>query len=195
MRKGYLILFFVLVGAQFAVAERKDLPTDSMYRVGGVWASSEGSEVSLSSFSGKPTVIALVYTHCKAICPAIVGTMKRIELKFGKRVNFVLVTLDPERDSPKVLTEFAAVHELKSPPWSLLNGTVAQTRELSVALQLKQSPEADGEFVHTNAFIVLDSQGRFLGSQAGGSDPELTVGLIAPLLAGSSSEESEAVKQ
>lgn len=193
MRKRYLILLFLSIAAQVAVAESKELPGDSIYRIQGVWTSSLESQIRLSTLSGKPTLIALVYTHCKAVCPLIVRTMKQIELKVGSRANYVLVTLDPERDSAKVLTEFATLHDLKSPPWILLNGSVAQTRELSVALQLKQSPEADGEFVHTNAFITLDSEGKILGSQAGGSEPEPTLRMLLPLIGGNLNENNKAV--
>ncbi len=172
----------MLLGWSTASGGVPELPGDSIYKIESVWTASHGRKTSLSAFAGKPALVAMFYTHCTSVCPAIVQTLKRVEPKVGTRAQFVLVTLDSERDNMKVLSEFAALHGLTGSQWTLLTGSADQVRELSVALQLKQSPAANGEFIHTNAITVLDSSGRIVGSNPGGADPEQLLQILAPLL-------------
>ena len=188
MFKKFLICCLLLVEVSSAGAENltpqsgSEPAIDSIYSASELWTSSEEKKIRLGSFSGKPVLIALVYTRCRSICPTIVNTMKQVESKYGSKLQYVLVTLDSDRDTPPELAAFAVRRGLRSPPWTLLTGPEDQTRELSVVLQVKQAGTADGEFIHTNVIIVLDSEGRIIGGQPGGSDVDSFRPLIDPLV-------------
>ena len=68
-----------------------------------------GKPRSLKDFSGKVVVIFFGYTHCPEVCPTTLADLARVMRLLGKdadRVQILFVTLDPERDSPELLSTF-----------------------------------------------------------------------------------------
>ena len=84
----------------------------SIYQVGSTWTTATAQPVRLGHLQGKVQVLAMGYTTCEAACPIIVSLMQRIESalppELRSHVGFVLVTLDPERDTPGVLSAYSA---------------------------------------------------------------------------------------
>lgn len=159
-----LLTLMFLQGPLDAVAEPSVLDVSS--RWDSILDGQTG--VTLKSFSGKPIALALVYTSCPAVCPVIVETMKGAETALsGADARFLLVTLDPETDSPARLKAFAAKHGLDSHHWVVLRGSPEDTRELSVALSLKYARAEREQFVHSNTITVVAPSGTIAGRVPG----------------------------
>ena len=50
------------------------------------------------------------YTHCPDVCPAAMQILQKVYEKLGKekeKVAVVFISVDPERDTPKVVSEYA----------------------------------------------------------------------------------------
>jgi protein SCO1 len=159
----------------------------SLYDLPSVWHDQTGAELRLPALAGKVRVVALVYTSCQATCPLIVGDLKRIEtsLPAARRddVGFVLVSLDPARDTPGRLAAWAARTGLDPARWTLLNGDADAVRELAATLAVRYQPQANGELAHTNAITVLDRAGAIAFQQVGlGAAARGTVDAVAGLL-------------
>jgi protein SCO1/2 len=63
----------------------------------------------LSDFKGKVVVMFFGYTHCPEICPTTLADLAQVMRLLGKdaeKVQVLFVTLDPERDTPKILAEY-----------------------------------------------------------------------------------------
>jgi protein SCO1/2 len=63
----------------------------------------------LSDFKGKVVVMFFGYTHCPEICPTTLADLAQVMRLLGKdseKVQVLFVTLDPERDTPKLLAEY-----------------------------------------------------------------------------------------
>ncbi|MCE9550152.1 MAG: SCO family protein [Betaproteobacteria bacterium] len=63
----------------------------------------------LSDFKGKVVVVFFGYTHCPEICPTTLADLAQVMRLLGKdaeKVQVLFVTLDPERDTPKILAEY-----------------------------------------------------------------------------------------
>ncbi|CAH1197979.1 putative Cytochrome oxidase biogenesis protein Sco1/SenC/PrrC, copper metallochaperone [Candidatus Nitrotoga sp. BS] len=63
----------------------------------------------LSDFKDKVVVMFFGYTHCPEICPttlADLAQVMRLLDKDAEKVQVLFVTLDPERDTPKLLAEY-----------------------------------------------------------------------------------------
>lgn len=134
----------------------------SVYQLAGAWRDQHEALRPLSSLAGRPQVVAFVYTHCGFACPRIVARMKEIESRAvagGSDVGLVLVSIDPERDTPERLAHYAEGMRLDPDRWTLLNGTDDQILELAVLLGVQYRATGDGEFAHTNALILLDEAG------------------------------------
>ena len=107
----------------------------SIYRVPSEWTDADGGKVRLDSLRGRPIVLAMFFTRCQHSCPFIVNDLKAMQkalsAKASDRVQFVLVSIDPERDSAAALKEFRTRHKLASERWTLLTGSHDAVRQLA----------------------------------------------------------------
>ena len=179
---------------QHSAVEHRELaagePSDfSIYHAGSRWTDQNGTTRPLSSLAGRVRVVAMVYTNCAYACPRIMLDMKRIEAELGPEyagdVGFVIVSIDPERDTPEKLAEFARGSRLDPDRWTLLHGSPGDIRELAVLLGVQYRETAPGEWVHSNLITVLDRDGVIIHRQLGlGTDPSETLDAIRTAAAG-----------
>ncbi|HLT46218.1 MAG TPA: SCO family protein [Rubricoccaceae bacterium] len=149
------------------------LPEASLYQVEAAWTSDAGTPAALADFRGTPVVLTMGYTSCGYACPMLVQDMKKIasSLPEGTPARFVLVSMDPERDTPEALRAFRAAHDLGD-DWTLLTGSAADVRTLAALLGVRYRPEAGGAIAHSNVITVLDRDGVVAAQQEGlGADP------------------------
>lgn len=170
-----------------AVMPAPEAGTLSLYDLPSLWRDQRGETIPLSSLGGRVQVIALAYTNCRASCPLIIADLKRIEASLPatrrNELGFVLVSLDPERDTPGRLAEWAASTGLNESHWTLLNGADEAVRELAAVLGVRYQEQAHGEMAHTNAITVLDRDGAIVHHQTGLGEPSGdTTAAIAQLL-------------
>ncbi|HEX6037026.1 SCO family protein [Longimicrobium sp.] len=158
----------------------------SVYDLESRWTDQAGQGRALASLAGRPQVLALVYTHCAHTCPAILAEFKRMEaaLPAGPGApGFVLVSIDPARDTPARLAEFAASARLDPARWTVLTGDDESVRELAALLRVRYRPEPGGEYSHANAYLVLDADGRIVQRQDGLGDPDRALATLRALAA------------
>lgn len=76
----------------------------------------DGRAVRLTSdvLGGRVAVVNFVYTTCTTVCPVLSATMAQLQQRLGKRLGekvlLVSVTVDPLRDTPARLKEYAGQH-------------------------------------------------------------------------------------
>ena len=163
--------------AEAAAAPAADL---SVYQLTSAWTDQHGRTRTLADLHGRPQAVAMVYTHCGSACPRIVGDMKRLEAEFPE-LGLVLVSIDPERDSPGRLAEFAAGSGLGE-RWTLLNGDDGALMELAAVLGVRYRRVSDTEFMHSNLITVLDSAGNIAYRQEGIGATAETIAALRSLL-------------
>jgi len=137
--------------------------TDSVFNITDNWTAADGKAFQLSKLGGKPTVVAMVYTSCQYVCPLTVQNIKRIERSLSAsqagKVNFALFSFDPQRDTPAKLTEFAKLHSITSPSWTLGQGSESAVRKLAVTLGIKYKKVQSGDYEHDATISILDTNG------------------------------------
>lgn len=140
----------------------------SIYQVSSEWVTEDGETVTLGTLEGKTQVVAMVYTSCEVACPRIVASMKTIQKKTDSdAVGFVLISIDPERDTPEALKAYAEKMNMDDSAWTLLTGSPDNVLELAALLGVRYRKMADGEFAHSNIITVLDAQGEIVYQQNG----------------------------
>lgn len=159
----------------------------SIYGLSSAWRDQTGAELRLPDLAGRPRIVAFVYTSCHTTCPLILRDLKAVEaaMPAARRddVGFVLVSLDPERDTPGRLAAWAADAGLDPSRWTLLSGTDDAVRELAVTLGVSYQALPDGEVAHTNAITVLDDEGVVVHQRSGLEEPvAVATAAIAALL-------------
>lgn len=155
------------------LAASAELPADSLYHSETHWQSETGQPVKLTEFAGKTQVVAFVYTHCISMCPLIVTDLKKIEKSLARaelnNTEFLLISLDPEKDTPDTKRAFMKEHKLAHNKWHFLSGSEADTRELALLFNVRYRNEGN-EIIHSNTISLLDAQGRLVYQRNGNED-------------------------
>jgi protein SCO1/2 len=130
-----------------------------------------GRTVTRQDLAGRPWVADLIFTQCGGICPIMTESMSRLVASSADlpQVRFVSVSVDPERDTPEVLTAYADRVKADRARWLFLTGDEAAVR--SLAVQGLKLPVADGdptqgedEILHSQRFVLIDAQSRVRGT-------------------------------
>ena len=82
-------------------------------------------------------------------------------------VGFVLVTFDPARDTPDVLSAYSARMHLDPLSWLLLSGHPDDVLELATLLGITYKRDPSGGFIHANVITVLDKAGEIVHRHEG----------------------------
>lgn len=85
----------------------------------------------------KIVVISFIYTSCTDICPLVTSRLAQVQDalgdQMGKSIFFVSVSIDPERDTPAKLKDYAAAFQ-SGPGWLFLTGTQENMDEIRFKL-------------------------------------------------------------
>ena len=153
------------------------LPSDSIYQLPLTLTDQSGHAQPLAGGRGHPVLVSMFYTSCQFVCPMLVEALTDTQAKLGPeeraKLTVLLVSFDPERDTVAVLQRTAEQRQLDPARWTLARTDVKSVRKLAAALGIQYRALANGDFNHTTALILLDSEGRIAGrsSQLGNADP------------------------
>jgi len=149
-----------------ALPARAEASDFSVYELESPWHDQDGRARTLASLAGRVQVVAMVYTRCTNTCPLIVDDLKRMERALAPadraRAGFVLVSLDPARDTPARLHAWGEHARLDPARWTLLTGGEDGVRELAALLGIRYRREAGEALSHSTAYLVLDRRGRIV---------------------------------
>ena len=110
---------------------------------------------------GKLVVINFIYTSCQDICPVATARLAQLEEKLGDRMGrdffFISMTVDPERDTPERLKEYAQAFDA-GPGWSFVTGNPADIRAINYKLGERSTKLSE----HRNEIVLgNESQGQW----------------------------------
>jgi protein SCO1/2 len=86
-------------------------------------------------------------------------------------VRVLLVSFDPEHDTPERLQALARQRALDQERWTLANTSEDGVRELAAALGMKYRRLDDGNFNHTSAIVLLRANGTVAARVEGLNQP------------------------
>jgi protein SCO1/2 len=158
--------------------------------IGGPFALTDhnGKRVTDADFKGKPTLIYFGFTYCPDVCPTSLLLMQTAVEQLGKdadqRVNMVLITVDPERDTPAVLKDYVGNF---GPTIVGLTGSPEDIAAAAKAFRVyyrKVEGKDGGPYLmdHSSIFYLLDQRGRFVKHFTHQSRAEDIAAAIKPLL-------------
>jgi protein SCO1/2 len=125
--------------------------------------SQDGGQVTLADFRGKVVAVTFIYTLCTTTCPVLTPMMSFVQdqlgSNFGTKIAFVSITVDPERDTPQVLKEYAQAFDANLAGWAFLTGTPDAIRDVTRRYGVFASKTANGEVDHTFLTSIVDPSG------------------------------------
>jgi protein SCO1 len=78
---------------------------------------------------------------------------------FGPKIFFLSITVDPERDTPEVLTRYAQVHGASLSGWAFLTGTPDEIRAVARQYGIYYKKQTGGDVDHTFLTSLVDQRG------------------------------------
>ena len=168
------------------IAITDEISEESIFNLTSKWHTEEGKEIQLEDLKGKTLVMVMIYTSCKAACPRLVADMRNIEAQIPddriKNLQFALVSIDPETDTPERLKAFAIENQMDDDQWMFLQGTESGVREFANVLSVKYKEISPIDFSHSNIISVFNAGGELKHQQEGlGVDNKETIDVILQL--------------
>jgi protein SCO1 len=139
--------------------------------------SQDGAQVALADFRGKVVAVTFIFTMCTLTCPVLTPMMSFVQDRlgddFGSKIAFVSITVDPERDTPEVLKEYAEAFGANPVGWSFLTGDPGAIQDVTRRYGVYAAKAENGDVDHTFLTSIVDRRGilrvQYLGVRF---DPE-----------------------
>ena len=151
-----------------------------------------GKPRTLADYRGKAVVVFFGYTQCPDFCPTTLSELAEAMKRLGPdadRVQVLFVTVDPERDTPELLSKYVPAFD---PRFVGLYGdadTTARTAKEFKILYQKQPGQTPGTYTvdHSAGTFIFDPNGKLRVYVGYGQGPEVFAHDIKELLRTSSS--------
>ena len=121
----------------------------------------DGRAVHLSDYRGQLVAIDFIYTRCPLpdVCPRLSANFARLQKRLGSRVALLTITLDPEYDTPAVLSEYAQRWQADPQVWRFLTGPPDDVEKIAGRFGVVYWPE-ENAITHTSSTAVIDRAGK-----------------------------------
>lgn len=166
MSKNSRILCVFLLPVLLVLAACTD-PASKLPNYGTVPAftmvDSQGHPFDSRELSGKVWIADFIYTNCPAACPFMSSRLHSVQraLRGKNDVRLVSISVDPARDTPPVLNEFARRYGAPNKQWVFLTGTPDTVHLL--AYSSFHVGDVLGKIEHSTKFALVDKHGSIRG--------------------------------
>ena len=128
----------------------------------------DGKTVTQKDFEGQIYITDFIFTRCPNICIELSGEMARLQevFKTYDEINFVSYSIDPEYDTPEVLTKYAERYQANTQKWTFLTGNkpvLANLARCGYFVVASQDGETIEDINHTNKMVLIDKEGHIRG--------------------------------
>jgi len=132
-----------------------------------------GHPVTLADLKGEIWIANFIYTNCPDTCRIQSAQMKELQTEFSSKtgLRLVSITVDPERDTPKVLVEYANRFSANPERWLFLTGAKEAIYHLAqegfrlgaAEIPHEKRPASGATHTHSPRFVLVDRNARIRG--------------------------------
>ena len=129
----------------------------------------DGAPFALNAQRGAIVLLFFGFTSCPDVCPTTLADLAAVRKNLGAdaaRVRTVVVTVDPERDTPEQLKRYVQVYDAEAVGLLADRPTLeAVFRDYGVVAQRRDLPDSALGYTidHTSAVYVIDAAGQWVG--------------------------------
>lgn len=144
-------------------------PLEDAVTIGGPFTltATDGRRVTDQDFRGRWMLIYFGFTWCPDVCPTELAVMAAAIDRLGAdgdRIQPIMITVDPERDTVELLRDYVAAFH---PRMVGLTGTLAEIQAVAAAYRVffaKTEPDANGDYLvdHSSVVYLMDDEGRYV---------------------------------
>lgn len=145
-----------------------------------------GNVVTQADLVGRPSVIFFGFTYCPDVCPTTLFEFAALIDQLGPdadKMNFVMVTVDPERDTPEILHEYVTAFDERIRGFT---GTAEQVARMAEAYKVHYERVETGDdytMDHTASVYLMDAANAFAGTISYREDQETALQKLRRLIA------------
>jgi protein SCO1/2 len=158
-------------------------PSTSLYQLDARLTAQDGRDIGLDVYRGHPVLVTMFYAGCQATCPVIIDTLRAVEnaLNADQRrdLRVLLVSIDPEHDTPEALAALARERRIDTTRWTLARTDEHTVRRIAAAVGQQYRRLPSGQYSHSTQISVLNEQGEIVAQSArlGSPDDKLVAAL------------------
>jgi len=168
MIAAFTVGLVLCLGLVLLVAQRGSVPVPPASAVGGPFKliDQDRRTVTEQDMKGRPFLVFFAFTHCPDICPTTLFDISEVFRKLGPdgdRAGALVITVDPERDTPEALKSYLSSFDPHlrglTGDQAAIDGAVKAYRAYA-----KKVPTPDGSYTmdHTALVYLMDKEGRFV---------------------------------
>jgi protein SCO1 len=174
-----MIVGVLAICGALAAHAAEDYPPRSLYHLDAKLTNQAGQPHGLDVYRGQPVLVTMFYGSCQATCPMIIDTLRATERAIpaarlaGLRV--LMISFDPQRDTPAALHAIAEERHIDGARWTLAHADASTVRTIAALLNVQYRQLPGGEFNHSTVITLLSSRGEIEAttSTLGHADPAL----------------------
>jgi protein SCO1 len=135
----------------------------------------KGDTVTEKNVEGKIYITDFFFTSCPTICPVMKRQMIKVYDKIKENPDVMILShsIDPDHDTPAVLDQYAQDLGIKGTQWEFLTGSKEKIYDIgqgSYLVTAKEDNTAEGGYIHSGAFVLVDKERRVRGMYDGTTD-------------------------
>jgi len=134
---------------------------------------SNGQPFASTALRGTVWIADFIFTSCAGQCPMMTEQMRLLQRRLPQSVQLVSISVDPERDTPAVLAQYASRQGAQPGRWHFVTGEKAAIQRLTLQgfhLGYAEGGPKEEPIVHSVRLILVDRQGEIRG-RYDGTDP------------------------
>lgn len=147
------------------------------------FTSHEDEDFGLADLEGKWWIADFIFTNCTTACIPMTSNMANLqdmakENDIVDGFHFVSFSVDPDYDTPEVLTEYAEDYDVDLENWTFLTGYDFDTiKEFSIKNfgNMVNEPMGDDQVIHGTKFFLVNPEGEVVKHYDGMSGQEMEV--------------------
>lgn len=121
-----------------------------------------GRTMKSEDLRGEPYIVCFFFSTCPGTCTRQSNQMQLLQSKFkNKPIKFVSITVDPDIDTPEVLTEYADKFQAIKDKWMFLTGPIEYIMRIGAEKFFLGGVEKRG---HPDRFCLVNAEGDVVGS-------------------------------
>ncbi len=106
----------------------------------------------------KNVVFAFFFSHCVSVCTTITLSLKSIQPDLPPDTLIAMISIDPETDTPQLLSTYAKQHQINDPNWYLLTGEKNQIVKLQKSFEVYRGNKMN----HTTSLFIKKSNSALI---------------------------------
>ncbi len=120
-----------------------------------------GRPLRIADLRGKTVIVGFIYTNCADECPILTSKFAALASALpSDRFALLEISIDPARDTPEAIANFARAHGVHAPNWHILTGAPALLESFAKPLGISVIQGRNGELLHSERIVIVGPDGR-----------------------------------